>query len=1009
MRRSTLSFLVQLTLSVSLGAIVCFVSVAPTNAQTQITTGTIQGDVTDENGAVVPGVNVEIRNLDTNLVRNVSSDEGGRFVALGLPAGNYSVTATKQGFATSVLEKVSLNVGQALTIPVPMKPSSVQARVTITAAPVVDTVKTESSTTINETAVSTTPILGRKFEDLLTLTPGVSVVQGPDGDEITFAGQRGIFNNVSLDGGDYNNGFFGEQLGGQRAAIDITLEAVKEFQVVATGASAEFGRTAGGIINVITKSGTNELHGGAFHFQRLEALTANTSDGKPLTDFHREQFGGTIGGPIKKDKAFFFFAFEGIRENLTRPGLSEPIGTPCPVSAPTIIANEAIIGSSDDCARLALLGFMRTRLNQEDGLPIGHKISNQALLSKLDVDLNSSNKLAVSYNFDYSKNTNQTFDVSGYGNSANGIEGPSKINVLNVNLFSTIGPTKLNEFHFSYSRELRPRSAIPSNVPADTAMGFVQTFRFGNPFFLAPTIDELLWRTDMKDNFSIVSGNHTVKFGAEWLHTLNDQVFRGFFNGRYIFDSVTGFLRYASPAAPGGFGPNTVGCSNGTFVTAPATCPVGTTATGGPLLLYLQGAGLTGPATDAAGASKITNDDYALFAQDSWRIWPNFTLNYGLRWEAQIFPEPTVAPNQTAYGIFLNDPRFPSDGTLPSPKKQFQPRVGFAWDISRKGTSVLRASYGIYYARQNMLSQVGSITTNGVQQQTIFLNTPIISSGVPGPVWPGLVSPPSTVTPCTDGAITNPFPCFSGVRVFSRDYANPRIYTTNVAFEQQLATDFSLYFDFTHAKGVHLTRFLNVNRNNFFSPFLGEVMVTSALGKSNYNGFTVGMRKRFSKNYQFEWNYVLSKDEDDDSNERDPFTDRAFDINNLQLDYALSDRDIRHKFNFYTFVQMGWGFEGNFRVQGRTAQPITPAVRTATNRNTLRKDNKYFSFDWRLQRPFKFGERFALIPIIEMFNTFNNANNINPLVTPGLFNFDGFLRQGVGDPRQLQLAVKFTF
>jgi hypothetical protein len=192
-------------------------------------------------------------------------------------------------------------------------------------------------------------------------------------------------------------------------------------------------------------------------------------------------------------------------------------------------------------------------------------------------------------------------------------------------------------------------------------------------------------------------------------------------------------------------------------------------------------------------------------------------------------------------------------------------------------------------------------------------------------------------------------------------------------------------------------------------PTLGDVFVTSAVGKSLYNGFTVGVRKRLSRRYQFEGNYVLSKDKDDDSNERDPFTDRSFDINNLQLDYALSDRDIRHKFNFFSFVELPAGLEGTFRLQARSAQPITPPVRTATNRNSLRKDNKYFSFDWRLQRPFKFGERYALIPIVEMFNTFNNKNNINPLSTPGLFNFDGFLRQGVGDPRQLQLALRFTF
>lgn len=1009
MRNLTVPPLARWLKRLGLSGLVILVFALAAVAQTQITTGTIQGTVLDANGAIMPGANVEIKNLDTNLSRTITTDEGGRFVALALPPGKYSVTVSKQGFATAVAESVDLTVGQALNLPVTMKVSAVEERVTITATPTVDTVKTESSTTINETTVNTTPILGRKFEDLLTLTPGVSVVQGPDGDEITFAGNRGVFNNVSFDGGDYNNGFFGEQLGGQRAAIDIPLDAVKEFQVIATGATAEFGRSAGGIINVISKSGTNEVHGSLFYFQRLEALTANASDGKPLKDFNRKQFGGTVGGPISKNKAFFFFAFEGIRERLSRANLSEAIGTPCGITAPVITnpVHEAAINASPDCQRVALINFIKAApatSGQDEGLPVQHKINNEAFLAKVDWDLNSANKLALSYNFDYSKNTNQTFDVATYGNSANGIEGPSKINNFNINLFSSLSATRLNEAHFSYTRELRPRSAIPSNVPADTGAGggfnpTETTFRFGNPFFLQPTIDELLWRTHLKDNLSIVSGNHTIKIGGEWMHTLNDQVFRGFFTGRYLFNTVGGFLRYASPAALGsGFGPNAGQCTNGawTDLTAP-TCAGAST----PLLLFLQGAGRTGPATDAAGASTITNQDYALFGQDKWQIRPNFTLNYGLRWEAQIFPKPTVPPNQTAYGIFLSDPRFPSDGTLHSPKKEFQPRLGFAWDIGGKGKSVLRGSYGIYYARQNMLSQVGSITTNGVQQQTIagglFANPTI------RPTWPRLVTP----TAATCG--TNPFPCFSGVRVFSRNYANPRIYTFNAAFEQEIVRDVSVYFDFTHSKGVHLTRFLNINRNNFFSIQLGEVMVTSAVGKSLYNGFTAGLRKRMSRRYQFELNYTFAKDRDDDSNERDPFTDRSFDINNLSLDYALSDRDIRHKFNFFSFVQMGWGLEGNFRIQARSAQPITPPTRTATNRNTLRKDNAYFSFDWRIQRPFKLGERFALIPIVELFNTFNNKNNINPLSTPGLFNFDGFLRTGAGDPRQLQLAVKLTF
>ncbi len=986
---------------VLLCSLALLVSMTTALAQSQSTTGSIQGTISDQAGAVIAGATVEVKNLDTNSTKNLSTDAGGRFVFLQLQPGNYTLTVTKQGYATLEQQNIALTVGQTVNLNLGLKVSSVSERITITAAPTIDTVKIESSTTLNEKAISKTPILGRKFEDLLTLTPGVSITQGPDGDEINFNGQRGIFNNISLDGGDYNNGFFAEQAGGQRAAIDIPIGAIKEFQVIATGASAEFGRAGGGFVNAITKSGGNQLRGDVFHFQRLEALTSNTADGKPLKDFHREQFGGNIGGPIVKEKAFFFGAFEQILGNLTRPNLSDPIGTPCTVQNPTIQANEALINGSGDCQRLALINFFKTSRGQDEGLPVKKPISTSAFLGKLNFNLTSSNELSMSYNFNRSKKENETFDVPTYGNSANGTEGPGKIHAFNLNLFTTLSSTKVNEFHATYLREDRPRSATKSNVPADTAIGFVPSFRFGNPFFLGPNVDELFQRWQLKDNFSIIAGNHNIKMGGDWTHSNNAQVFRGFFESRYIFDSVTGFLRYASPANPAaGFGPNIKGCSNGTYVAATAACPAGTTSTGGPLLLYLQGAALDGPATDATGASNIDNEEYSLFIQDKWQAKPGFTLSYGLRWEAQLFPAMTVAPQSTAYGAFLKDPRFPSDGTLPDQYKMFQPRVGFAWDLLNNGKSVFRASWGIYNARQNMLTQVGSITTNGVQQQTIFLNSDIIASGVPGPTWPNVTVP--TKVPAGQ------FPLFSGVRVFSRDYANPRIYSANVGIEHELANTLALYLDFTHSKGVHLTRFLNANRNNIFAPQLGEVMVTSSVGKSLYRGFTIGMRKRFSRGIQFEGNYVYSYDYDDDSNERDPFSDRAFDINRLFLDYALSDRDIRHKFNFSMNSELPGKFESSVRIQARSAQPITPGARQSLNRNTARKNNEYFSLDWSLSRRFG-GDRFSIIPTIEMFNTLNNDNLINPLTTVGLFNFDGFLRQGVGDPRQVQLSVKVTF
>ncbi len=1008
-------------------------------AQSQITAGTIQGEVTDEKGGVVPDATVEIRNLDTNLTKTQTTGSDGRFAFLLLPPGRYTVTISKTGFATIVQENVSLTVGQTISLPLTVKVSAVAERAVVTATPTIETAKTESSSTLNQLTVGTTPILGRKFEDLLTLTPGVSIVQGPDGDEINFNGQRGIYNNISLDGGDYNNGFFGEQLGGQRAAIDITLDAVKEFQVVAASASAEFGRTAGGVVNVITKSGTNELHGSAFHFQRLEALSANTSDGKPLKDFHREQFGGTIGGPVVKDKMFFFGAFEQIISNLTRDNLSTPIGTPCTVASPVFKSNitDTQISASADCQRLTLINFYKSSLNQQEANPVKHPIRNSAVLGRWDWLLTPSNQLSTSYNFDYSKNDNQTFDVPTYGDSANGTEGPSHIHLINVNLLTTVSATKLNEAHFTYQRELRPRATTPSNVPPDTAMGlFGTTFRFGFPFFLQPTVDELSWRTQARDNFSILSGKHTIKFGGEWMHTVNTQIFRGFFTGLYKFDTVVGFLHYASPATLGpGFGPRAASCKNSTtgavvYVDVAASCPAGSAKDGGPLLLYLQHAASSGPTTDATGASSIKNEDFALFIQDKWQIWPNFTLNYGLRWEAQIFPDPVVSPSKTAYGVNLNNPAFPSDGTIHNQKKEFQPRIGFAWDLFNNRKSVLRASYGIYYARQNMLTQVGAITTNGVQQQTIFAETGFNTAGGNPPTYPGIVTPPS-LPPGT-------FPFQAGVTIFGKKYANPRIYTTNVAFEQEIVPNWSVYADFTLSKGVHLTREVDPNvscvgapppcPNLGFvdppgilatygptTPFsnLGSITDTDSSAKSLYRGVTFGFRKRFSQRFQMEANYTYSRDLDDDSNERDPFTFRYVNFFNLAAEYSNSDRDERHKFNFFTYVELPWGFQANVRMQAHSAQPISISPRALggvdRGRNKLRKNNEYFSFDWRLLRPFKFGDRFQLIPMIEVFNTFNNDNNVNPLIAPGLFNFDGFLRQGVGDPRQAQLAIKFTF
>jgi hypothetical protein len=1052
LRTNTIFFLVALLVSAF--------TAAPAVAQTQITTGVIQGVVVDETDAVMPGATVTVRNIETNFEQTADSDENGRFVFLQLRPGPYTLRVSREGFTTLVQENLSLGVGQTIPLTMTMRVSPVAEEVVVTATPTVDVVKTESSSSISDLTVDNLPVIGRKFEDLFSLTPGVAIVSSPDGDQITFAGQRGTANNISLDGGDYNNGFFGEQSGGQRPVTDITMAAIKEFQVVATGGTAEFGRTAGGVVNVITKSGTNDVHGEVFYFQRHENLTANDSRGRPLRDFDRKQFGGAIGGPIVKDKAFFFGAFEQIYEDLTRPNLSEQLGdTACPQTSFDIVADEALllddfsvgfppVPVNADCQRLALLEFFQNDRSQEEGNPVMRDIENTSFLLKGDFNITPANQLSTSYTFNRSENVNQTFDVPTYGNSANGIEGtPSIIQALNVNLFSSISPTMFNEAHFTYGREKRPRAAVDSNVPADTGMGFGigASFRFGAPFFLQPNIDELFWRSQVRDNFSIIAGNHTIKFGGEWIHSVNNQVFRGFSTGRYIFDTTLGFLRYASaplldpldPAYVEGFGPTTAGCVDGSFadfrnnivITNPGPDTILGTAddfdetfcdnlgdgiadalvTGGPLLLYLQEAS-PGLSPLALGESSIDNEDFGFFIQDKWQIRPNFTLNFGLRWDIQYMADPVDDPSITSYGSLLNDPLFPSDGTIPDQTDMWQPRVGFAWDPLNNGKSVLRGSWGFYYARHNMLSQVGSITANGVQQQTDVAFSDGFFTTDEMPTWPE-VRPIPTATVAS---------AFAGVRVTASNFENPKTQTVNANWEQEFAPDWAYYVDFTWAKGVHLTRFLDFIRIPGNTWTLGNVMTASSPGKSLYRGLTIGMRKKYSKGFQLEWNYRYAKDKDDDSNERDPFTDRALDITDLSLDYSLSDRDIKHTFNFFSFAELPGKFELNTRIQARTAQPITDPARAALydpavgvdtiGRNTLRKDTKFFSLDWRLSRPFRFGdERYAIVPVFEMFNTFDNTNNLDPLTTELLFNFDGFLRQGVGDPLQVQLAVKFIF
>jgi Carboxypeptidase regulatory-like domain len=961
---------------------------APVLAQSQATTGVIEGTVSDPSGGRLPGAAVTLLNVGTNFSREVVTDADGRFRGLLLPLGTYRLTVKLQGFADYVQEGIELVVGQTANIPITMKVAGVAENVVVTSdSPVVETTRAEQSTLINQRALSGLPNNGRNFLSFMQLTPGVTIVQGPDGDEISVNGQKGINNNINVDGADFNNPFFGEQRGGQRPAFTFNQDAIKEMIVVADGAAPEFGRSGSGFVNVVTKSGTNIVAGSAHFFFKADQLSTKNSAGEKFP-YDQEQYGATLGGPLKKDRLFYFLAYDEQQFDQTKQLNPSRIEQ-------RVVDLFASYGSPDENGSISRTNDARV------------------LLGKVDAQLGSSNLLTVRYNYTWSEQQNGTFDVNSWGRSANAVERDFS-NAVSGSLATTISSNMLNEFRFQFAREDRPRPYDGPDVTGqsrpfpDTAFDFVSGYRFGEPFFIP--VDYHDTRIQFVDNFSWIKGRHTIKAGAEFNRVNSDQTFVGFANSRYIFSSTAGFFNYVN------YGPTYVECSDGSS-SITGSCPAGASISG-PLLLFLQQAGVGGLTVEEAGTQSIPQIEPALFIQDKWQPNANLTVSYGLRWEAEIEPDMITPRDQLFYRKFLDNPAFPSDGTIPSDKKEWQPRLGISWDPNADGKQVLRASAGIFYARIPGLNLASTRSTDGTRGQTLFRASFFNGFGLTPPTWPNLIP---------QSQISNPD--HPDVFVFDKNFQNPRTYSATVSYERELITNLSAFATFTHSKTVHITRFINRNDAVFGSPWstgLGDtgtngittLTTVESSAKSKWDGLTVGMNKRYADNYQFQWNYTLSRDMSDDDNERDPFTFRYASADNLAPEYNYSDRDQRHRFNAWLLITQA-GFEFNTRVSARSAQPKSvgeiPADRiqpagTIIKRNTLRKDNEFFTWDIRVTRPFRLRDSSVQIePIFEVFNLTNSKNIRRPAVTSLIFNFDGTVQDGLGDPRQAQLGVRVRF
>ena len=989
------------------------------SAQSQATTGVIRGVVVDPVDAPVAGATVEIRHRETGLATSVRTTAWGTFVRPLLPLGTYDVSASAGGpLGEATIRGLVLRVGDEHDLVLRFGPVELE-EITVRRRP--DRLLRDDETTslarLPEPTVNSLPNNGRNFLDFALLTPGVAISQGPDGDEVNISGQRGIFNNFVVDGGDFNNPFFGEQRGGQRPAFTFSQAAIDEMVVVNQGATAEFGRSAGGFVNVITKSGTNTLAGSAHYFGQWDGVSAAhpSASGTGEPDFARGQLGFTLGGPIVRDRAFFFLAYDEQRASETKQS-SRRVANP------------------DNLNRLR--DFLVERwpglFDSEFG-PIDRTDDARALLVKADVHLDGSNQLSFKCNYNWSEQLNGTFDVDSWGLSANGIE-TDEAHAFNASWRSLLSSTLSHELRLQWAREDRVRwydgplmpGASPPATPQfdalggrpfpDIAMDSVDGFRIGMPFFLPidPGYDT---RLQVVDNWSWLSGQHLFKTGVEYNRTGVSQQFIGFANGRYIFDSVDGFINFVTQ------GPGYVTCSDGSD-SANGQCPQGTGITG-PVLTYLQSGTVPGVAPDRLGLGEFDMAELAFFVQDTWKPSDRLTLNLGLRWEGSWHPGIVVEPEATFYAPYLDDPRFPSDGKIPDDLDNFQPRFGLVWDLTGEERTALRLNAGAYHSRIPILVFAQSVTTNGAFQQILFRS----SFGLPG-------QGPPAIGELIDGSAAEPF--LPDIHVTAKDLELPRTWSFGAQVDRALSRSLAASLSYRHARTDHLFRFINRNDPAFGSPFgvgthpngggIGTLTVLESSARSRYHALTatIASREALGGLVEMEASYTLSFDRSDDDNERDPFTLRYADAANLEPEYGWSDRDRRHKATGYLALSLPGGVRVGNIVRHHSASPVSakcdkpgdradwPSDRLCANgevlqRNTLRRHNAFLTWDIKVSRAFAVPGRWSLEPVLEIFNATNADNQLDTAQGSLLDNFDGTVRSGLGDTRRAQLGVQVRY
>ena len=989
--------------------------------------GAVAGTVRDATGAVVPDATVVLSNESKGIRRTMQTTDAGVFAAPALvPSTGYSLAVTRQGFAKWEAKDFQVQVGQTVDFRIGLEISTSTTKVDVTAeAPLVEDAKSGVTQVVSQQQIDGLPINGRRADTFVLLTPAVT----PDG-TFGLVSFRGISsgNSFLTDGNDTTNSFYNENAGRTRISTQISQDAVQEFQVLSDGFSAEFGRAIGGVINTVTRSGTNAVHGTGYWFFRNRSL--NAADRYALgynAPEWRHQAGGTVGGAIKRDKLFYFTNFEEIQRNF--PGLNRIINTVFTDTGGNIIPSTCT-ASAAQCA--AAISFIQKQMN----VLVPRTVSSTMGFAKLDWRPSERNSFSFDANVMHWRSPYgiQTQAVLTSGNMLGG-NGNSTVETRygKASWTSIVSPNAVNELRFGWFKD---RLSDPGSSDIWPSTGPLVISLNGSAIGAAAAYPRTFpseQRFQLVDNYSWTHGAHTAKFGVDWQTT--EDYMNQLYNwaGTYNFSNLTNFAK--------DFTGNTAGTRDYSSFTQEFGNPI----------------------------QDFRTSDINFYAQDTWKLSRSLTLNYGLRYEKTFIPQPTMV-----------DPNYPQTGKIPQYNKDFAPRFSLSYSLNDR--TVIRAGYGIFYARFLGDGLDTLFLGNGRYQTSISAN----STTAGAPVFPNVVPSASSV-PAGTVNLTFADP---------NHFRNPYTQQGTVAIEHQLARDLAFTASYIWSRGLQIwtSRDLNLGNpaatgtyiiddagGNQVGTFTTPLWVASSKpdpryahiyevdngGQSWYNGLALQLRKRMahglSAGFSYTWSHAIDDANQNGASGTITFSQSNLAAGNYALDKGSSPLDQRHRgvINFLwaptftpsksaaaRYLVNGWELSAITTLA--SAQPTSATVGSVSTANggafpgiqlaystmngtggwnrvpfwpvsSLDIDRTY-RVDARLSRNLPFSERVKGSLIFEAFNAFNtqyntgvnsqaytvSGNVLKPVAGLGVGNQSQGFPDGT-NARRAQVALRIVF